>query len=67
MNSTANSGADRVCPGCGGIKPHGPVNVNREAKDQGQRERWNLPPLIGPACEEYLQIPTYLRWGRRLS
>lgn len=67
MNSAANSRANRVCPGCGGIGPQGPLKNNRETKDPEQRERWNLPPLIGSACEEYLQIPTYLRWGRRLS
>jgi hypothetical protein len=58
---------NRCCRWCSGIEAHHAGGIGREEKEMVLKEGTCCRRWAGQACEKYLQIPTYLRWGRRLS
>lgn len=72
MNDAAHSRENQNCKGCMRLKANGPATNTLNAKQRRYTDEMPqrlLPgdPLTKSTFEKYLQIPTYLRWGRRLT
>jgi hypothetical protein len=67
MGNPENNRAERCCPECAGLGARGSGSASREECALISREKPACQRPTGPVCENYLQIPTFLRWGRRLS
>jgi hypothetical protein len=67
MDNPEKRKEQRCCRWCAGIRAGGLASDGREAKDRVLREGMGCRGRGILDWEKYLQIPTYMRWGRRLS